>query len=202
MAALPEFADFIPGVYGVGQETSYNHLLRKFADTWKGRTFGDNSALGKKVTASSWFNQNLRFAPDNAVSGILCEYEEGWASGAYGPAWLKIDLGAVEMVGSVRIYNRGYERELWDNNLTATPGKADVFAALDDPAATRGTPDDGEAGYERIGGFENWIPTDDASAYQESKPTGPIRARFIKVVIYSAANNQRVGCGEVEVRKP
>jgi hypothetical protein len=202
MAALPELPDFIPGVYGAGQETAYYQLLRKFSNTWRGRTFRDNLALGKKVTASSWFNADPRFAPEEAVSGILCEYEkEGWAAGAHGPAWLKIDLGAVETVRSVRIYNRGYKRELWDNNLVATPGRADVFCAVEDPDPSRGTLEDREAGYQRIGGFENWVPTDDPGAYQEIRSRNSVPARFIKVVIYSAANSQPAGCGEVEVRQ-
>jgi hypothetical protein len=201
MASLPDLPDSIPDVYGAGRETFYFHLLRRFADTWKGRTFHDNLALGKKTTASSWFNNDPRFAPTNAVNGILCEFsEEGWVAGNYGPAWLKMDLGAVETVVTVRIYNRGYRRELFDNNLLATPAKADVFYAVDDPNPSRGILAGHEPGYELMGGFENWAPTDKPGAYREIKTKDPVRARFVKVVIYSAANNQPVGCGEIEVR--
>ena len=201
MAALPDLPDSIPGVYGAPLETFYFRLLRKFADTWKGRTFHDNLALGKETTASSWFNNDPHFAPSNAVNGILCEFiEEGWAAGNGGPAWLKIDLGEAQTVASVRIYNRGYRRELFDNNLVATPAKADVFYAMNDPDPSRGILGRGEPGYELIGGFENWGPTDEPGAYREIKAKDPVGARFIKVIIYSAANKHPVGCGEIEVR--
>jgi hypothetical protein len=201
MAALPEFLDVIPGSYGAWSVLAFYVYLRKFADTWKGRTFSDNLALNKKATAANWFNQDPRFAPQNAVNGILCEMrEEGWAADAPGPAWLKIDLGSAQTVKSVRVYNRGYRRDYWDNNLRATPAKADVFYAVQDPDPSKGSVDAGEPGYKLMGGFANWEPTDDPAAFQEIKASEPPQARWIKVVIYSAASNQRVGCGEVEVR--
>jgi hypothetical protein len=51
-----------------------------------------------------------------------------------------------------------------------------------------------------MGGFDNWAPTDDPSAFQEIKVVSPVKARFIKVLIYTTANNQPAGTGEVEVR--
>ena len=204
MAVLPELPDVIPGTYGAGDATFFYRLLQKFASTWKDRTFSDNLALHKKVTASSWFNEDPRRAPQNAVNGILCELnEEGWVADGPRPAWLKIDLGAVRTIQSVRIYNRGYERDqsyTWDRNLTATPARAEVFYAAEDLDPSKGTADAGEPAYKLLGGFANWAPTNDPSAFQEIKAKEPVLARFIKVVIYGAANDQPAGCGEVEVR--
>jgi hypothetical protein len=201
MAALPVLPDVIPGSYSAGALTFFYGLLRKFADLWKDRSFSDNLALHKKATAANWFNQDPRFAPQNAVNGILCELrEEGWAADAPGPAWLKIDLGSVRTVQSVRVYNRGYRRDSWDNNLRATPVRAEVFYATQDPDSSQGIAGTGEPGYKLLGGFDNWAPTDDPGAFQEIKAKEAVQAHWIKVVIYSAANDERVGCGEVEVR--
>jgi hypothetical protein len=115
MAILPDLPDSIPGVYGATLETFYFQLLRRFAGTWKGRTFHDNLALGKSTSASSWFNNDPHFAPRNAVNGILCEYvEEGWAAGSYGPAWLKVDLA----------------RGNFGSSCTASKGESGKAAAL------------------------------------------------------------------------
>jgi hypothetical protein len=103
-------------------------------------------------------------------------------------------------VKSVRIYNRGYHREIWDNNLIATPVKADVFYATEDRDPTRGSIDGKEPGYKMLGGFDKWAPTDDPSAFQEIHAASSVLARFIKVLIYKAAHDNPVGCGEVEVR--
>jgi hypothetical protein len=201
MATLPDLPDVIPGSFGAGSMSVHYTLLRRFSATWKGRTFSDNLALKKRVTASSWFNQDPRFAPQNAVNGILCELqEEGWAADEPGPAWLKIDLGSVQTVHNVRLFNRGYRREYWDNNLRATPAKADVFYALHDPDPSSGTADDSEQAYQSLGGFAAWEPTDDPAAFQEITSRDGVQARWVKVVIYSAAGDNRVGCGEVEVR--
>lgn len=201
MEALPALPDVVQGVYGAYAENLHYGMLRKFADTWRGRVFGDNIALGRNATASSTFNNDPRFGPDHAVNGILCEFkEEGWVADGYGPAWLKIDLGSTQLVRTVRIYNRGYRRDMPDNNLIATPTKAQVFYATVDPDPSHGTFDGRENGYSSIGGFDNWAPTDDPSAFREVKAVNPVRARFIKVLIYETANNQPAGCGEVEVR--
>jgi hypothetical protein len=201
MAVLPEMPDVIPDTYGAGAATFHCGLLRDFARTWKDRTFSDNLALHKKATASGWFNQGPRYTPANAVNGILCELdEEGWVADQTGPAWLKIDLGDVRTVRSVRIYNRGYKRDSWDDNLTATPTKADVFYTVEDPDPSKGTAAAGESGYKLLGGFADWAPTDDPGAFQEIRAKQPVQARLIKVVIYGAANAQPAGCGEVEVR--
>ena len=201
METLPALSDVVQGAYGAYAETFHHGILRTFGDTWKGRVFHDNLALKKRVTASSTFNNDPRFGPDHAVNGILCEFnEEGWAADGNGPAWLKIDLGSTQPVRSVRLYNRGYRRDIHDNNLSATSTKAQVFSATVDPDPSRGTLDGKESGYALLGGFDNWAPTNDPSAYQEIKVVSPVKARFIKVLIYSTADDQPAGCGEVEVR--
>ena len=113
--------------------------------------------------------------------------------------WLSKGNSHVSGRSSVRIYNRGYRREVWDHNLTATPVRAEVFFATEDPDLTMGSAARNEPGYKLLGGFEKWAPTDDPSTFREIHASSPPPARFIKVVIYEAANGNRVGCGEVEV---
>jgi hypothetical protein len=200
MATLPAIRDVIPGSYGAQMEGFQYSLLRKFADAWKARVFQDDLALRKPVTASSWNRTDPRYAPEHAVNGLLCDFrEEGWAAD-HGPAWIKIDLGSLDRVQAVRIYNRGYHRDVWDQNLSATPARAQVFFAAVDPVPERGTLDAAELGYSLLGGFEQWMPTTDPAAYQEIRGPKPIEARFIKVLIYEAAGGQAPGCGEIEVR--
>lgn len=207
MAALPSLPDHVPGTLGLPEYYPYT-LLRDRADSWKGRTFSDNLALGKKATASRRFNGDPRFAPGQAVNGILCELDErGWAGGCYGADWIKIDLGAPVDIHAVRVYNRGFrnpeilDRREWsfDKRLVPTPTKADVFYALEDKDPSRGTADAHEPGYSLLGVYEGWV-SDDPGAYQEVSTKTGAKARFIKVVVYESANGEPHGSGEIEVR--
>jgi hypothetical protein len=200
MASLPVLPDRVEGSYGALEYKPYL-ALKLFADSWSGRTFKDNVALGKPVTASGWYKHDPRFAPQMAVNGLLCEFrEEGWASDSPGPAWLKIDLGTPREVREVRIYNRAYRREFWDNNLEATPLRGQVFIAGADPDPSRGTPNDQETGYQLLGGFEGWEASQDPATFRAVTAPAPVRARFVKVVLYGAAGGNVTGTGEVEVR--
>ncbi len=200
MASLPVLPDTVEGSYGALEYKPYLGL-KVFADSWAGRTFKDNLALGKAVTASGWYKNDSRFAPQMAVNGLLCEFrEEGWTADTPGPSWLKIDLGASQEVREVRVYNRAYRREFWDNNLVATPLRGHVFVAGGDPNPSRGTADDKESGYQLLGGFEGWEASQDPSAFRAVQPPAPIRARFVKIVLYEAAGGNLTGTGEVEVR--
>jgi hypothetical protein len=201
MSEIPALADTIPGSFGAGMESFQYSVLRKFADSWRHRTFDDNLALNARVTASSWKQTDPRFAPGQAVNGLLCDYrEEGWAAGAYGPAWLKIDLGSVKPVRSVRIYNRGYQRDRWDNNLRATPASGQVFYAVSDGDPAHGTVGSDEPGYHSMGEFEGWPPTNDPASFREITVKLPVQARFLKILIVTTAGNEAAGTGEVEVR--
>jgi hypothetical protein len=200
MAEIPELPDLIPDSYGALEYTAYK-VLRKFAEGWKDRSFHDNLAFGKRVYAPGYYKSDRRFAPQMAVNGLLCEYEEeGWAANTLGPSWLKIDLGGTTSLSRVRIYNRGYHREDWDNNRMATPEKVDVFYALEDADPSTGTLEPNESGYKLLGGFDGWEPTDDPTAFQEIGVNEPVQARYIKVVIFAAANREPPGTGEIEVR--
>jgi hypothetical protein len=201
MSALPSFSDVTADKYGGGLELIFDKIIRVFADSWKDRSLEDNLAFRAPVTASSYYNGDARFSPQMAVNGVLCERtEEGWAADSQNPAWLKIDLGAVKTVRAVRIYNRAYRREVWDNNLTATPAAAMVYCSEADPETSGGTSDDLEPGYRRVGAFESWKPDDNPAAFREILLEKPVPARFVKVVIHGAANGQNPGCGEVEIR--
>lgn len=201
MAALPALPDSIPGLYGAGMETAHYRMLRHFADTWKHRSFGDNLALHKPVTASSSLNQDPRFAPGQAVNGLLCDFhEEGWAAGQQGPAWLKIDLGGAVPVRSVRVYNRGYQRDHLDDRVSGTPSKVRVFFAEADANPDRGRTDDSEPGYRLLGEVDAWAPTEDPGAFRDIRAAAPQKARFIKLVVWPPAAGQPAGLGEVEVR--
>ncbi|MEW5977340.1 MAG: glycoside hydrolase family 20 zincin-like fold domain-containing protein [Acidobacteriota bacterium] len=198
MRGLEPLPDVLQGVYGAGEETAYFQILARFVDNWKSRNFTGNLAFGKPVTASSWVNRDPRFAPENAVNGILCEYdEEGWAAEDFGPAWLQIDLGSTRPVQRVRIYNRGYRREMWDNNLTATPSGIEILYASGVPR--EGAASVARADFELMGSIEEWKPTDNPADFREVRLNNPVPARWIKVVIQSAVDSQRPGCGEVEV---
>ncbi len=199
MAALPVLPDEIPGSYGAMEIHPYRRL-KVFADLWKGRRFADNLALGKAVTASSHHNNDPRFGPAMAVNGLLCEYkEEGWAADRGGPAWLKIDLGEVKTIRSVRIYNRGYNREVWDNKLTATPVRGEVYVADADARPETGALEGPDSGYRLLGGFDDWKASDDPGAYREVE-SEPARGRFVKVVLHSDLPGIAAGAGEIEVR--
>ncbi len=200
MMEIPELPDIIPGSYGPLEFRAYT-ILRKFADSWEGRTFDDNLALKKPVYASSYYKNDPRFAPELAVNGLLCEYEEeGWAANSLEPSWLKIDLGSMRTFSRVRIYNRGYHREDWDNNRSATPTKVDVFYAVKDSDPSKGSTDGKEDGYSLLGGFEGWEETDDSTAFREIEASKPLNARYIKVLVFGAANRETPGAGEIEVR--
>jgi hypothetical protein len=207
MASLPKLPDRVEGIVGLLENNSYAlgcpyNNLKKYANDWAGRSLADNLALKKKVSASRWLNHDPRFSPEMAVNGVLCEYEEeGWAGGNIGPDWLKIDLGAVQTVSRVRIYNRGYKREanIGDKDLAATPSKVKVFYATDDSDLSKGTVKDDELGYQLIGGFNRWDANHDSSSYKEIVAKSPVQARYIKVLISESASNLANGCGEVEV---
>jgi hypothetical protein len=195
MALIPPLRDVVaPDMYGALPEKTYDNRLRVFIQSWSGRTFRDNLALHKPVTASSWFNGDPRFSPAHAVNGLLCDAEErGWAAGAPGPAWIKIDLGNAHPVHTVRIYNRGFEwnpRDLWDPKLSATPQSGEVLLSAVDR----------DDAYQLLGAFSGWKPTRDPSAFQEVRGHAPVQARFVKVLLDPPANGQPAGAGEIEVR--
>ncbi|GEC05415.1 hypothetical protein SSP24_30700 [Streptomyces spinoverrucosus] len=144
--------DWIEDVRLVGGQGVVDDLFRgaeSYLDTWgasERQQAGVNLATGGSATASSaeW-NPFTSYAPDRAVDGAR---STRWASDWSDDQWLRIDLGATNLVGRVtldweRAYGTSYRVELstdavtWQTAWSTTTGDGGLDTARFTPTPAR-----------------------------------------------------------------